>query len=217
MHTAVKNQTNPTEAVHHAALGDRVQARCERRLRGQRRQQYRGQGGARRGRRLARRCSSTHRIPTRVLQIKVGKNPRGIVVNSTRHARLRDELRFARCIGDRSDHVAGNGDRDRCPRRRCRRPGTLADKIHIGKELYNTSVGEFDPAAAGRRRRSSAACRTTAGVRALPATRRSACPTTSSGSSLRDRAVPFRRTPTSITPMPHAQHHARAQLVGRAR
>ena len=25
-------------------------------------------------------------------------------------------------------------------------PGTLADNIHIGKELYNTSVGTFDPA-----------------------------------------------------------------------
>lgn len=25
-------------------------------------------------------------------------------------------------------------------------PGTLADRIHIGKELYNTSVGTFDPA-----------------------------------------------------------------------
>ena len=24
--------------------------------------------------------------------------------------------------------------------------GTLADTIHIGKELYNTSIGEFDPA-----------------------------------------------------------------------
>src|SRR5439155_24596985 len=27
--------------------------------------------------------------------------------------------------------------------------GTLADKIQIGKELYNTSVGEFDPATSG--------------------------------------------------------------------
>src|SRR5437773_3554031 len=25
-------------------------------------------------------------------------------------------------------------------------PGSLADKIQIGKELYNTSIGEFDPA-----------------------------------------------------------------------
>ena len=33
---------------------------------------------------------------TRVLEMPVGKNPRGIVVNSDRHARLRDELRLAR-------------------------------------------------------------------------------------------------------------------------
>jgi hypothetical protein len=28
-------------------------------------------------------------------------------------------------------------------------PGTLADQIQVGKELYNTSIGEFDPATSG--------------------------------------------------------------------
>lgn len=81
---------------------------------------------------------------TRVLQIKVGKNPRGIVIDHT------DSRAYVHNFISRSVSVVDLGT---VPERvvatlqsaSLPTPGTLADKVHIGKELYNTSIGEFDP------------------------------------------------------------------------
>ncbi len=88
--------------------------------------------------------------PNRVLEIPVGKNPRGIVVNSA------DTRAYVMNFVSRDVTVI-----DLTPTRELPIgtmvsaalpvPGTLADKIHIGKELYHTSVGQFDgPASNGR-------------------------------------------------------------------
>jgi uncharacterized protein (TIGR03437 family) len=86
---------------------------------------------------------------TRVLEIPVGRNPRGIVINS----------------GDTRAYVMNYVSRDvtvvdltTSPEKVLAtlvstaptQPGTLQDKIQIGKELFNTSVGVFDPPAAGQ-------------------------------------------------------------------
>ena len=83
--------------------------------------------------------------PTRVLEIAVGKNPRGIVVNST------DTLAYVMNYVSRDvsvidltaspEHVVATLKSADLPL-----PGTLADEIHVGRELYNTSVGVLDPA-----------------------------------------------------------------------
>ncbi len=83
--------------------------------------------------------------PTRVLQIQVGKNPRGIVVNSS------DTRAYVMNYISRDVSVidlTGTPERIIATLKSADlpTPGTLEDKIHIGKELYNTSVGEFDPA-----------------------------------------------------------------------
>jgi hypothetical protein len=87
--------------------------------------------------------------PSRVLQIRVGKNPRGIVVNST------DTRAYVMDFVSREVTVI---DLTRVPElviatlrsANLPQPGTLDDMIHIGKELYHTSIGEFDPPAPGR-------------------------------------------------------------------
>src|ERR1017187_10566739 len=86
---------------------------------------------------------------TRVLEIPVGKNPRGIVVNS----------------GDTRAYVWNYVSRDVSVIDLTQSPekvvstvvstaqpqaGTLADKVHIGRELFFTSVGGFDPPASGQ-------------------------------------------------------------------
>jgi YVTN family beta-propeller protein len=83
--------------------------------------------------------------PTRVLQIKTGKNPRGIVVNST------DSRAYVMNYVSRDVSVL---DLTTVPERLAATiqsaslpaPGSLAERIQIGKELYNTSIGEFDAA-----------------------------------------------------------------------
>jgi YVTN family beta-propeller protein len=82
---------------------------------------------------------------TRVLQIPTGKNPRGIVVNDgdTRAYVMNFISRDVTVIdltGARETVIA-TARSAALPL-----PGTLADKIQIGKELYNTSIGTFDPA-----------------------------------------------------------------------
>jgi YVTN family beta-propeller protein len=82
---------------------------------------------------------------TRVLQIPTGKNPRGIVVNEgdTRAYVVNFISRDVTVIdltGTRETVIA-TARSAALPL-----PGTLADKIQIGKELYNTSIGTFDPA-----------------------------------------------------------------------
>ena len=83
--------------------------------------------------------------PTRVLEIKVGKNPRGIVVSSddTRAFVMNYVSRDVSIIDltTSPEHVVTTLSSAALPA-----PGTLADLVHVGKELYNTSIGEFDPA-----------------------------------------------------------------------
>lgn len=85
---------------------------------------------------------------SRVLQIPVGKNPRGIIVNSS------DTRAYVMNYVSRDVTVI---DLTRVPEQviatmrsaSLPTPGTLEDVIHIGKELYNTSIGEFDAPAPG--------------------------------------------------------------------
>jgi mono/diheme cytochrome c family protein len=85
--------------------------------------------------------------PARVLQVKVGKNPRGIVVNGsdTRAYVMNYVSRDVTVI-----NLTGVSETIMATMRSAALPalGTLADTIHIGKELYNTSIGVFDPAPA---------------------------------------------------------------------
>jgi YVTN family beta-propeller protein len=88
--------------------------------------------------------------PNRVLQIPAGKNPRGIVVNST------DTRAYVMNYVSRDVSVIDLTPVKELPlgvmpSATLPLPGTQADKIHIGKELYHTSVGQFDaPANNGR-------------------------------------------------------------------
>jgi YVTN family beta-propeller protein len=82
---------------------------------------------------------------TRVLQIKVGKNPRGIVVNSTDtrayvHNFISRDVSVVDLTLAREDVMATLSSAA------LPAAGTQDDKVHIGKELYNTSIGEFDAA-----------------------------------------------------------------------
>jgi YVTN family beta-propeller protein len=82
--------------------------------------------------------------PTRVLQIPVGKNPRGIVINST------DTRAYVMNYVSRDISVINLGGPEQVltsiGSAALPVAGTQADKIQVGKELYNTSVGVFDPA-----------------------------------------------------------------------
>jgi YVTN family beta-propeller protein len=86
--------------------------------------------------------------PTRVLQIPVGRNPRGIVINAA------DTRAYVMNFISRDVSVidlTGAKEQVVTTMASAALPvaGTLADKIQIGKELYNTSVGVFDPATPG--------------------------------------------------------------------
>ncbi len=81
---------------------------------------------------------------TRVLQLPAGKNPRGIVINST------DTRAYVMNYVSRDITVLDIGSPEHVLAASVvsaaqPAPGTLAEKIQIGKELYNTSVGVFDP------------------------------------------------------------------------
>jgi YVTN family beta-propeller protein len=83
--------------------------------------------------------------PARVLQIPAGKNPRGIVIDSADSRAfvmnyISRDITVIQTSG--AEQVIGNMISAAQPA-----PGSDAEKIQIGKELYNTSVGEFDPAA----------------------------------------------------------------------
>jgi YVTN family beta-propeller protein len=85
--------------------------------------------------------------PTRVLQLPMGKNPRGIVINSTdtRAYVMNYVSRDATVVTlTGAEHVSATMVSTVQPV-----PGSLAEKIHVGRELYNTSVGVFDPATPG--------------------------------------------------------------------
>jgi YVTN family beta-propeller protein len=85
--------------------------------------------------------------PTKVLQLKVGKNPRGIVITSgdTRAYVMNyvsRDITVLNLVGN--EQVLDTKLSANLPV-----PGSLADKIQVGKELYNTSVGVFDPPPGG--------------------------------------------------------------------
>src|SRR5205823_2091836 len=84
----------------------------------------------------------------RVLEVPTGKNPRGIVINST------DQTAYVMNYVSRDVNVidlSGTVEKVTSTLKSASLPtaGTPEDKIHVGKELYYTSVGEFDPATAG--------------------------------------------------------------------
>jgi YVTN family beta-propeller protein len=87
--------------------------------------------------------------PTRILEIPVGKNPRGIVINAqdTRAYVMNYISRDVTVLDLTTTPETARGSFRSAP---LPGPGTRAEKIHIGKELYNTSIGEFDPPAAGQ-------------------------------------------------------------------
>jgi hypothetical protein len=82
--------------------------------------------------------------PTRVLQIKVGKNPRGIVVNS-KDTRAYVMNYVSRDVSALNLKTTPESLLATLPSASLPTPGSLADKVQIGKELWNTSIGEFDP------------------------------------------------------------------------
>ena len=82
---------------------------------------------------------------TRVLQIGVGKNPRGIVINpADTRAYVANFISRDVSVVDLS--AARETVVATLPSAALPAPGSEADKILIGKELYNTSIGVFDPA-----------------------------------------------------------------------
>lgn len=86
---------------------------------------------------------------TRVLQIPTGKNPRGVIVNSA------DTTAFVMNYVSRDVTVvdlSGAVERVTATLQSASLPatGTQEDKIHAGKELYHTSVGDFDGGITGR-------------------------------------------------------------------
>jgi len=97
-------------------------------------------------------AATVQNIPTdatRVLQIPTGKQPRGIVVNAT------DTAAYVMNYISRDVTVidlSGAGERVIATMSSTAMPatGTPEDAIHIGKELYHTSIGDFDPPAAGQ-------------------------------------------------------------------
>lgn len=85
---------------------------------------------------------------TRVLEIPTGKNPRGIVIDTS------DQTAYVMNYVSRDISVIdlrGSVEKVTATLKAANLPGpgTPEDKIHVGKELYYTSIGEFDPATAG--------------------------------------------------------------------
>jgi uncharacterized protein (TIGR03437 family) len=85
---------------------------------------------------------------TRVLEIPTGKNPRGIVINST------DQTAYVMNYVSRDVNIidlTATVEKVTTTVKSANLPaaGSLEDKIHVGRELYHTSVGEFDPVAPG--------------------------------------------------------------------
>jgi YVTN family beta-propeller protein len=83
--------------------------------------------------------------PSRVLEIPVGRNPRGVVINSSDTVAIVANY-VSRDVSvvdltTQPEQVVATLRSAALPA-----PGTADDVIHVGKELYNTSIGEFDPA-----------------------------------------------------------------------
>jgi YVTN family beta-propeller protein len=82
---------------------------------------------------------------TKVHEIKVGSNPRGIVINPS-DTRAYVHNHMGRSVSVVKLDAAAESVIATLQSAKLPTVGTQADKIHIGKELYNTSVGTFDPA-----------------------------------------------------------------------
>ncbi len=85
---------------------------------------------------------------TKVLEIPTGKNPRGIVIKSS------DQTAYVMNYVSRDVSVidlTGSVEKVTATLKSASLPvaGSAEDKIQVGKELYNTSIGEFDPPASG--------------------------------------------------------------------
>lgn len=87
--------------------------------------------------------------PTRVLEIATGKNPRGLVVDAsdTRAYVMNHVSRDVTVIDltTSPEHVRATLRSERVPQ-----TSNREGKILLGKELYNTSIGTFDPPVAGQ-------------------------------------------------------------------
>lgn len=82
---------------------------------------------------------------SKVHEIKVGSNPRGIVINPS-DTRAYVHNHMGRSVSVVKLDAAAESVIATLQSAKLPTVGTQADKIHIGKELYNTSVGTFDPA-----------------------------------------------------------------------
>jgi DNA-binding beta-propeller fold protein YncE/mono/diheme cytochrome c family protein len=86
--------------------------------------------------------------PRRVLEIEVGKNPRGIVVDpaDTRAYVMNYVSRDVTVLdlGATPERAVATLASTALPS-----PGSLEERIHVGRELYHTSIGVFDPPAPG--------------------------------------------------------------------
>ncbi len=86
--------------------------------------------------------------PTRVFEVPTGKNPRGVVVNwnDTRAYVMNYVSRDVTAVDltPLREQVLAALPAEDLPT-----PGSPEDVVQIGKELYNSSVGTFDPATAG--------------------------------------------------------------------
>ena len=145
MHLAVKNQTNATSCSsrsrgrwHSRTARTKATSSAPPATRGE------GGGGPDHGR--AQRAKRSRRSDARAADPGRQESARHRH-QSGRHARVRDELRVARRHRDRPHRALQERVTATLQSASLPAPGSQADKIHIGKELYNTSVGEFDPSA----------------------------------------------------------------------
>ena len=145
MHVAVKNQTNPVRTfitlpwaiafAHHSDTGYVASAASNLLVK------LAISGGAAT-------VQSDPSDPTRVLQLPTGKNPRGLVIN-TDDTRMYVMNYVSRSVSvfdltTSPEHVVTTLQSAALPL-----PGTQAAAIQIGKDLFNTSIGEFDPVTPG--------------------------------------------------------------------
>jgi YVTN family beta-propeller protein len=145
MHVAVKNQTNPVKTfitqpwaiafAHHSDAGFVAAAASNLLVK------LAISGGTAT-------VQSDPSDTTRVLQIPTGKNPRGIVISpdDTRMFVMNYVGRNVTVVDltTSPEHVITTLQSAALPT-----PGTQAAAIHIGKELFNASQGEFDPVTPG--------------------------------------------------------------------
>lgn len=86
---------------------------------------------------------------SKVLEIRVGQNPRGIVISSD-DSRAYVMNYISRDVSVLDLTQAPEAEIARLTSANLPQAGTLEDKVQIGKALFNSSVGEFDPQAPGQ-------------------------------------------------------------------